>query len=52
MTIYDNTAASGTVIAVMTSALQTSQTFDVAFATGCTIVTSGGTAADLTVVWR
>ncbi|MEI7912719.1 MAG: hypothetical protein WCK77_24090 [Verrucomicrobiota bacterium] len=52
LTIYDNTAGSGTVIAVMTTAIQTSQTFDVACATGITVVSSLGTAADLTIVWR
>ena len=51
--IYDNTSASGTVIAVVdttrTSALLL---YNVSFTTGLTIVTTGGTAADLTVTYR
>lgn len=52
-TIYDNTAGSGTVIAVIdpTSA-QGSIEYDLVFSTGLTIVTATGTAADLTLVYQ
>lgn len=52
-TIYDNTAGSGTVIAVIdpTSA-QGSIEYDLVFSTGLTIVTATGTAADLTLVYK
>jgi hypothetical protein len=56
ITIYDNTAGSGTKIATITfgAALLSdppdSTLFDVSFATGLTIVTSGAT--DITVAWR
>lgn len=54
ITIYDNTAASGTKIGTITNpaALLASQLvadYDVAFSTGLTIVTS--LADDITVVW-
>jgi hypothetical protein len=53
LTLYDNTAASGTVIAVIdttggTAALR----FDVKFATGLTAVLATGTAADITVSYH
>lgn len=53
-TIYDNTAGSGTVIAIVDTVNITSQClqFDLAFATGLTVVTATGTAADLTFVYR
>lgn len=49
-TLYDNTAASGTVIGVIdtTAGVATLQ-YDLAFRTGLTVVTATGTAADLTV---
>ena len=52
-TIYDNTAGSGTVIAVIdpTSA-QGSIEYDLVFSTGLTIVTATGSAADLTLVYQ
>lgn len=56
ITIYDNTAASGTKIGTITfgAALLTDPPllglYDVTFATGLTIVTSGAT--DITVSWR
>lgn len=55
VTIYDNTAGSGTKIGTITqpaSLLDSQQVyeFQVGFATGLTIVTSA--AEDLTVVWR
>lgn len=52
VTIYDNTAGSGTVIAVLSSLTSTTLVFDVAFNTGLTIVSSGTTAPDLTVSYR
>jgi hypothetical protein len=52
-TLFDNTAGSGTSIAVIdtTLGIQTF-TFDLAFATGLTIVTTGATPADITVTYR
>lgn len=55
ITIYDNTAASGTKIATMTNPLallqqQASLDFGLTFATGLTVVTSA--ADDLTVIYR
>lgn len=56
ITVYDNTAGSGTLIATITlpAALLTegpySGIYDVAFATGLTIVTATG-ASDITVAW-
>jgi hypothetical protein len=49
-TVYDNTAGSGSVLAVIdtTAQIQT-LLFDVAFQTGLTIVTANGTAGDLTI---
>ncbi len=52
LTIYDNTAASGTKIATMTTAIQCSQEFNVAFATGLTVVSASGSPADITLVYR
>lgn len=53
ITIYDNTAGSGTVIAVLDS-LNLSGTFiyDLAFSTGLTFVTTGTVAPDITVTYR
>lgn len=52
-TIYDNTAGSGTVIAVLnTLAGQTSYLYDVKFAVGLTVVTTGTVAPDITASWR
>lgn len=53
-TIYDNTAGSGTVIAVLNT-LTTGEgtyTYDVAFTTGLTLVTTGTVAPDITVSYR
>ena len=55
ITIYDNTAASGTKIGTITNPatlLDSAQTYEygVGFTTGLTIVTSA--AEDLTVVWK
>jgi len=53
-TIYDNVAASGTRIGTLdtVSGALASIEYGCAFATGLTIVTATGTAADLTVVYR
>ena len=49
-TVYDNTAGSGAVIAVIdTTASLGTLRYDVVFSTGLTVVTASGTAADLTV---
>lgn len=50
-TIYDNTAGSGTVLAVIATAIAgpTTLYYDVAFATGLTVVTASGSPADITV---
>lgn len=52
LTLYDNTAASGTKIGTFTTAAQASLTINCAFATGLTAVTASGTAADITVIYR
>lgn len=50
ITVYDNTAASGTIIAVLKASIaEQTFTFDVQFATGLTIVTAA--ASDLTVTF-
>lgn len=50
VTVYDNTAASGTKIATLDSTLAQSTLFyDVGFSTGLTVVVATGTAPDLTV---
>lgn len=52
-TVYDNTAGSGTVIAIIdTTGNVGTITLDVGFYTGLTIVTATGTAADITVSYR
>ena len=50
--LYDNTAGSGTKIASGSSATQISLPYGARFATGLTLVTSTGTPADITVVYR
>lgn len=54
ITVFDNTAGSGTVIAVLNSLTigQGCYTFDVAFATGLTLVTTGTVAPDVTVSYK
>jgi len=48
ITVYDNTAASGTIIAVLkASVVEGTYTFDASFSTGCTVVTAA--ASKLTV---
>jgi len=54
ITVYNNTAGSGTVIALIDGAgVAAGRTliFDVVCTTGLTIVTATGTAADITVSW-
>lgn len=51
-TVYDNTAGSGTVIAIpaaTTATVPTTLTYDVSFATGLTIVTATANGADMTI---
>lgn len=53
ITIYDNTAASGTLISTHTAPLQGAvYEYDIAFTTGLTIVTAGTTAGDYTISYR
>lgn len=49
---YDNTAASGTVIANISTLAAETFTLNVAFTTGLTYVTSGGAAADISISWQ
>lgn len=52
-TVYDNTTATGTIIAVInTLALSGTFNFDVQFTTGLTIVTTGTIAPDITVSYK
>jgi len=52
-TVYDNTAASGTVLGVIdTTAGIGCLNYDIALSKGLTVVTATGTAPDLTVVYR
>ncbi len=53
-TIYDNTAGSGTVIAVIDTVGTgpACKNYNLAFTTGLTVVTATGTAADLTVTFQ
>ena len=54
-TVYDNTAGSGTVIAVIDTSLSNSAgntlTYDVAFQTGLTIVTANASTVDLAIAF-
>lgn len=53
VTIYDNTAGSGSKIAIIDSLnLSGAFFYDAAFATGLTIVTTGTIAPDITVMYR
>lgn len=54
-TVYDNTAGSGTVIAIpaaTTATIPTSIRYNVKFATGLTIVTATANGADMTIAYR
>ncbi len=53
ITVYDNTTATGTVIAVIDGLTRTGNyDYDCAFATGLSVITTGTAAPDITVVWR
>lgn len=53
VTVYDNTAGSGTIIAIIDSLnLAGPNFYDIAFATGCTLVTTGTVAPNITVAYR
>lgn len=50
LTVYDNTAASGTIIALIgTTGQEQTLTYDVNFTTGLTCASASGTGADYTV---
>lgn len=50
ITVYDNTAASGTIIAVLkASVAEQTFNFDAAFANGCTVVTAGASKVTVNV---
>lgn len=52
-TVYDNTAGSGTVIAVINSlTISGTLTYDAQFSTGLTLVTTGTVAPDVTVSYK
>ena len=51
-TVYDNSACSGTKIGTFSTAAQASLPVAARFATGLCVTTSGGTPADVTVLWR
>ena len=51
-TLYDNTAASGTIISVLKPTNAGFIGFEVGFTTGLTIATTGTAAGNLTVIWR
>lgn len=54
-TVYDNTAGSGTVIAIpaaTTATVPTTLIFDIAFATGLTIVTATANGSNMTVCYK
>ena len=51
MTIYDNSAASGAIIGTVSSSTEGPFDYGVEFHTGLTIVTAGGSAGDVTVVY-
>ena len=50
--IYDNTAASGTKIGLITPTVTGTYDYDVSFNTGLTVVTTGTGTADITVTWQ
>jgi hypothetical protein len=52
LTLFNNTAASGTKIATMTTLTQGCFLLDANFTIGLTAVTAGGTAGDITLLWR
>lgn len=54
LTVYDNTAGSGTTIGsiTVTASVNFVFTYEAAFSTGLTVVSGGTTAGDYTVIWR
>lgn len=52
LTIYDNTAGSGTKIATLDTTAGTTFNYDLQFNVGLTVVMATGTAADITVTWK
>jgi len=52
ITVYDNTAGTGEAVAVITPAAGSTLVYDVHFGTGCTLVTAGKTAGDITVSYE
>lgn len=52
ITLYDNTAGSGTVIAVIGSTSEATFTYDLAFTTGLTAVIAGTTSPDVTFTYK
>jgi len=52
VTLYDNTAGSGTKLATIDTTLSTTSfLYDIGFRNGLTAVTAGTTPADLTITW-
>lgn len=52
-TVYDNTAGSGTTLAVIDTVTTVGcQLYDAAYSTGLTVVMGTGTTADLTITYR
>jgi hypothetical protein len=54
LTVYDNTAGSGTVIAALSTNVGYPVTllYDLQFTTGLTVVLATGQAADVTITWQ
>lgn len=52
--VYDNTAASGTIIASIDGTIAAAPTriYDLCFTTGLTVIIASGTAAKITVTWE
>ena len=51
-TLYDGLSTAGTKLCTISTLAQTSLQYNIAFSTGLFIVLSGGTPADVTVVYR
>jgi hypothetical protein len=51
-TVYDNSAASGTIIATLSTVAVGTLHYMCRYSTGLTIVTAGAAAADITVTWE
>ena len=50
--LFDNTAASGTKIGLITPTVTGTYDYDVSFNTGLTIVTTGTAGSDITICWQ